>query len=463
MIAGTNLRVIRPIGEGGMGAVYEVEELSVAKLYVMKVIHAEFARGPRIAARMVKEAKFLARLEHENIVQVFWAGETQDEHKLPYFVMERLTGQTLRELIHASTSEGRPLPLGFAIDVATDLLSALSYAHDNRIVHRDVKPENIFLHKKSSGVVVTKLLDFGILALLSDDARPTSDGFKGTLRYAAPEQIRSEKPTGRTDLYAAGLVLYEMVAGRGPFDDHGTAMAIAAAHLRDPPPPVSQWRSVPAALDQLLSVALSKSPDERPRDGASFIRALASIRAELDGSELAGVAAFPIVRDASDSTIGSQDEGEKPRAALERRRIANSWIDNLSRTLLPDDGPMLRRRGLAVLAAAVVLAGFAAILWRGSRTSPSAAVASGEPAIAASAFMPSSEQASSEIIDSAPLLQAPAAGGSSALPSAAPARSAPIVRGRDGAKKHGDAAGQPPRDPDPAAGAPKIYDPYANP
>src|SRR5262245_32035933 len=119
MVGGTNLRVVKPIGEGGMGSVYEVEELSVGKLYVMKVIHPEFARGPKFAARLAREAKSLAKLEHENIVQVFWAGETQDKHRLPYYVMERLNGRTLREAIRTAAGQQRPLSLRFAFGVAT--------------------------------------------------------------------------------------------------------------------------------------------------------------------------------------------------------------------------------------------------------------------------------------------------------------------------------------------------------
>jgi len=141
-----------------------------------------------------------------------------------------------------------------------------------------VKPDNIFLHRTGAGITVTKLLDFGIVSLLSAGARETAGRFLGTLQYAAPEQLRGEDPTPRMDIYSAGLVLYELVAGRGPFDDLGDATLIAQAHLRSVPPPLSKFAVVPPQLVALVASALAKLPDGRPRDARSLATSLRLVK-----------------------------------------------------------------------------------------------------------------------------------------------------------------------------------------
>ena len=150
------------------------------------------------------------------------------------------------------------------------------------MIHRDVKPDNIFLHRTLMGVTVTKLLDSGIVSLLDASSVDTAGRFLGTLRYAAPEQLLGEKSTAKTDLYSAALVLYEIVAGRGPFDDEGDAHRIAAAHIHKAPIPVAQFVDVPRELDALLLAALSKSPDGRPRDAFSFAASLRHLKRRID-------------------------------------------------------------------------------------------------------------------------------------------------------------------------------------
>ncbi len=187
--------------------------------------------------------------------------------------MERLSGQSLRLILE---KKGQ-LELSHAYHIGIDLLDALDHAHDKGVIHRDVKPDNIFLHRTMAGVTVTKLLDFGIVSLLDERVRETGGRFLGTLRYAAPEQLRGDKPTVKTDVYATALVLYEIIAGRGPFDDEGDPNRIGAAHMNQPPPPVSQFAEVPRALDVLLMTALAKNPDARPRDAFSFAASLRNL------------------------------------------------------------------------------------------------------------------------------------------------------------------------------------------
>jgi serine/threonine protein kinase len=229
---------------------------------------------------MQNEARTLARLNHTNIVEVITAGVTGDDLKLPYYVMERLNGQSLRLVLE---KKGQ-LELAHAYHIAIDLLDALDHAHDKGVIHRDVKPDNIFLHRTSAGVTVTKLLDFGILSLLDATNRETAGRFLGTLRYAAPEQLRGDKPTPKVDVYAAGLVLFEMIAGRGPFDEEGDPHKVAAAHIHKAAPALSSFVVIPRELDALVNACLAKLPGQRPRDAFSLAASLRNLKKALTGS-----------------------------------------------------------------------------------------------------------------------------------------------------------------------------------
>jgi len=279
-VPGTVYEVVRLLGVGGMGTVYDVEDTSIGKRYVLKTLHPQLGAREDLARRMQNEARTLARLNHTNIVEVITAGVTGDDLKLPYYVMERLNGQSLRLVLE---KKGQ-LELAHAYHIAIDLLDALDHAHDKGVIHRDVKPDNIFLHRTSAGVTVTKLLDFGILSLLDATHRETAGRFLGTLRYAAPEQLRGDKPTPKVDVYAAGLVLYEMIAGRGPFDEEGDPHKVASAHLHKPAPPLSTRVVIPRELDALVNASLAKLPDQRPRDAFSFAASLRNLKKALTGS-----------------------------------------------------------------------------------------------------------------------------------------------------------------------------------
>lgn len=266
-LPGTVYRVVRHLATGGMGTVYDVEDVTVGKRYVLKTLHPQLVSRDDLAKRMREEARTLAKLQHPNIVEVVTAGLTTDETRMPFYVMERLNGQNLRLVIEKMGA----LELAHTLRIAIDVLDALEHAHENAVIHRDVKPDNIFLHRNVNGTTVTKLLDFGIVRLLDRKVSHTQGKFLGTLRYASPEQIVGGELGPGTDIYSLGLVLYEMIAGRGPFDDVGDAFAIGAAHTQTPPPPVSRFaRLVPPALERLVMAAIAKAPQGRPRDCFSF-------------------------------------------------------------------------------------------------------------------------------------------------------------------------------------------------
>jgi serine/threonine-protein kinase len=274
LIPGTKYRVVRPLGAGGMGVVYLVEKGPLRG--VLKLMSPELAKHKEFRERFADEVRVLARLEHPNIVRIF---DHELEGETPCFVMEVLNGRTLRDVLAA----GVKIRPRIAYEITRQLLEALHCAHtyEVTVVHRDIKPENIFLHSPKHGDPVVKLIDFGVVAL-SD--RKHDGTFVGTWSYAAPEQIRGEQATPATDLYAVGLVLFEMLAGVGPFDQYESGLLISAAQLEEIPPPVSKFAPwVPESVVQLVASALAKDPKHRPIDAYAFAEALYELENANDG------------------------------------------------------------------------------------------------------------------------------------------------------------------------------------
>ncbi len=256
VVPGTRYRVLRLVGAGGMGCVYDVEHTELGKRFVLKSLLRELASREDLVARLRNEWRALAKLEHPNIVSVTDAGTSSSG--VPFYVMERLEGETLASRLKR---EG-PIHPAEAARVATEILEGLTAAHEIGIVHRDVKPPNIFLQRDGS----VKLLDFGIAKVHSSAMNITGRGVAvGTPRYMSPEQARGDRVDGRADLYAVGLILFEMLAGLGPFDKLGDGNDLLLAHLTRTPPQVSQHaRWVPMVLDSLVASLLAKDPRQRP-------------------------------------------------------------------------------------------------------------------------------------------------------------------------------------------------------
>jgi len=256
VIAGTRYRVLRLVGVGGMGSVYEVEHTELGKRFVLKSLLRELSRRDDLVQRLRNEWRALARLDHENIVNVTDAGTS--DSGVPFYVMERLDGDTLAGLLRRK----RRLHVLEAVNVAASVLSALSAAHDIGIIHRDVKPANVFI--VSGGGV--KLLDFGIAKIADANGVVTARGLAvGTPRYMSPEQARGESVDGRSDVYASALMLFEMIAGVGPFDDARDANELLLAHLAREAPPLSAFVSgVSPELERILADMLAKDCRQRP-------------------------------------------------------------------------------------------------------------------------------------------------------------------------------------------------------
>jgi len=260
----TQYRGIKNIGRGAMGAVYEIEHRLLRRRFALKVLHARLAIDRQYVDRMRVEAQSMARLSHPNLVEVvdFWTAADAR----PCIVMELLRGHTLaQELI-----ERRKPPVSESVKIARQVLAALGAAHAEGVVHRDIKPENIF--RTTTGAI--KVLDFGVARVLPIEPRsplaplaiPTDTGtVVGSPRFLSPEGAAGRKVDHRADICSVGLVLYVMLAGRGPFDNLTQTVALAPSSFR---------HEVTPELDAVVMKAIEERPERRFQSAAEFSSAL---------------------------------------------------------------------------------------------------------------------------------------------------------------------------------------------
>jgi serine/threonine-protein kinase len=286
IIPGTVYRVIEPLGQGGMGTVYKVEDTTIGKIYAMKTINREYAERLDLAARMRQEARILVSLRHPNIVDVITLGQTADDLKLLFIVMEYLEGASLKSVLRR---EGRAVQLELAhvLDIGVDVCDALEKAHTEGVVHRDIKPDNIFLVMGADGTKAKAvLLDFGIVGKRDEDAVEDRGQFFGTPRYAAPEQASGSRPKAQSDLYSLAVVLFEALVGHGPYPRAKGPVQLASAHLLEPPPRASSFLpNVNRDIDDLLLAAMQKNIADRviveKRFGRGIVLTASSMGSEL--------------------------------------------------------------------------------------------------------------------------------------------------------------------------------------
>src|SRR3954471_11335989 len=253
------------LGYGGMSEVHKGRDVRLGRDVAVKVLRADLARDPQFQERFRREAQNSAALNHPAIVAVYDTGETQTEYgPLPYIVMEYVDGRTLRDMVK---TQG-PLSGKRAMEVMADVSAALDFSHRHGIVHRDVKPANVMITR--SGAV--KVMDFGIARAVHDGQAAVTQtaAVIGTAQYLSPEQARGEAVDGRSDVYASGCVLFELLTGEPPFTGD-SPVAVAYQHVReDPKSPSSLNPKVTPALDAIVLKAMAKGPANRYQSAAEM-------------------------------------------------------------------------------------------------------------------------------------------------------------------------------------------------
>jgi serine/threonine-protein kinase len=269
-------RIKGELGRGGMGAVYLAEQPGLGREVAIKELILSPAADPTALMRFLQEARVMARTSHPNLVQVHDLEQIGDAN---YIVLEYVRGKSLRDMV----SQG-PIPMPQTFAVMHGVLQALDYAHRHAIVHRDMKPENVLISDEGS----VKVADFGI-ARLTDDTGAGSTATKtgttvGTPQYMSPEQVASSKVDGRSDLYSAGIVFYELVVGQPPFtgSESDGPFTLMAKHVQAPPQPPSVRRpGLDMRLEEVILKSLSKRPEERYQTGQEFDEAMSRIADRL--------------------------------------------------------------------------------------------------------------------------------------------------------------------------------------
>jgi serine/threonine-protein kinase len=319
-------RIVRELGRGGMGAVFEAEHLELQKRVVVKVLHPQYAKEPRIVERLQREARSLARLASPYVVAVSDMGRTADG--ATYLVMECLVGRTLRQELQALGV----LPVQQAIVWTQQVLAGLSAAHRIGIVHRDIKLDNLFLCDATEDEPRRiKLLDFGIAKVLEHPGKrpepmgnqPTQEGtILGSPRWLAPEQARGKTVDARADIYAVGVLLYTLIVGRGPFAHLLDAFELIQAHISETPvaPSLSARQYIPPELDDAILMALSKQPEDRFQTAQAFSQALSSIAQRLGEvtQPLVGTTPLPTSRREFVGEGSAAQVNQQEHAAVER-------------------------------------------------------------------------------------------------------------------------------------------------
>jgi beta-lactam-binding protein with PASTA domain/tRNA A-37 threonylcarbamoyl transferase component Bud32 len=269
--------VVSRIAHGGMATVYLATDTRLDRQVAIKVMHAELARDAEFVERFIGEAKSVARLSQQNIVAVFDQGSDGD---FLFLAMEYVPGRTLRALLR----ERRWLPWPDALALMDPILCALAAAHQAGIVHRDVKPENVLITPDGR----VKVVDFGLARASAAMGNTRAGTIIGSVGYIAPEQVTGAPTDARTDVYSAGVMLFEMLTGRQPFTGE-TPLAVAYAHVNSDVPPVGALvGGIPPTLDQLVGAATSRDPQWRPGNAEVFLRAVRSLRGVPEQAEAPG-------------------------------------------------------------------------------------------------------------------------------------------------------------------------------
>jgi len=350
-LVGTRLgpyELIEEIGRGGMATVYRAYQPSIGRFVALKIIHRAIASDAKALERFQREARLIARLEHPHLLPVY---DYNGEHDPPYIVMRYLEGGTLKDALEMGTT----IPLTDTVHIMRQVSAALDYAHRQGVIHRDIKPSNVLIDTEGNAF----LMDFGIARIVESESGITQTGFAvGTPTYMSPEQSMGlETVDGRSDIYALGILLFHMLAGRPPFEGEN-AMAIIMQQIQTEPPALSSINSeLPIAIDDVIKRVLAKNPDERYQTATELATDLArAANLPTDSTPTAIKAtAQSAYREIMASRAARQDELDRTMAGFEAQRTGETS---------PARQSVFQRRWLRLLLSIAVLLALAALVLR---------------------------------------------------------------------------------------------------
>ncbi|GGY47666.1 Stk1 family PASTA domain-containing Ser/Thr kinase [Streptomyces djakartensis] len=353
-------RIDARIAVGGMATVYRAVDTRLDRVLALKVMHPSLAVDGSFVERFIREAKSVARLAHPNVVQVFDQGT---DGSYVYLAMEYVAGCTLRDVLR----ERGALQPHAALDILEPVLAALGAAHRAGFVHRDMKPENVLIGDDGR----VKVADFGLVRAV-DTVTNTTGTVLGTVSYLAPEQIENGAVDPRVDVYACGVMLYEMLTGDKPHDGDAPAV-ILYKHLHDDvPPPSAAVPGLAYELDEMVASATARTPDVRPHDAVALLARVRDGRARLTAEQLDVMPPQALTADhdnADDRTsVIPRALGTRPLPVNEDEEASGASIDRTSRFRSPPPPPSRRRPGprrgpLAMVAAVLLVLGLGAGVW----------------------------------------------------------------------------------------------------
>jgi eukaryotic-like serine/threonine-protein kinase len=319
-------KLLQRIGSGGMSLVYKAQDLSLGRLVAVKVMHESLTDDEGFLQRFQQEAHAVANLTHPNIVTVHDIGQDEDGNGQyrHYIVMEYVEGKTLKQIIREVYGQnGRFFPLNRALDLTIQICAGIGYAHRANLVHCDVKPQNVLVTHDDR----VKVADFGIARAMSQATSHQPQQVWGTPQYFAPEQAAGEAPTPASDVYAIGVILFELLSGQLPFTAESHT-ALALKHLQEEPPLVSQYNpAVPRQIEQIVKKVMAKEPSGRYRTAGQLGRILSTYR-QTTQEETGSV--YPVTRRQPPAAAASSSSGqaapvsEQPTQIYERPSDDNS-------------------------------------------------------------------------------------------------------------------------------------------
>jgi serine/threonine-protein kinase len=294
---GGRYQIVELLGQGGMSAVYKANDPNLRRVVAVKLIHSHLSSDPKFVMRFEEEAAAVAQLRHPNIIQVYDFSNDDDTY---YIVFEFVPGESLQQRLERLNDAGRSMPVDEAIKITASIADALDYAHERGLIHRDIKPANVMLNVLGEAI----LMDFGIVKIVGGDTHTATGAVMGTARYMSPEQIKGQRVDARTDIYALGTALFEMLGGRPPFEAD-SAMTLMMMHVNDPVPDVRQLRpEVPVQVVSVINKALAKDRDARFATAGQMAAALRGDSSAGAAAAAAAVVAGTVIEDAPPDEAG---------------------------------------------------------------------------------------------------------------------------------------------------------------